>query len=64
MVSKIKALAKSRGLSIMQVEEQCGFGKKSIYDWDAHRPNVDKVKRVADFFGVSMDELLEPETQN
>lgn len=64
MVGKIKALAKSRGLSVVQVEEQCDIGRRSIYKWDEHTPNVDKVKRVADFFGVSMDELLEPETQN
>ena len=64
MVSKIKALAKSRGLSILQVEEQCGIGRKSIYGWDSNTPAVDKVKRVADFFGVSIEELLEPETQN
>ncbi len=63
MVSKIKALAKTRGLSIMQIEEQCGIGQKSIYNWDTNIPSVDKVKRVADFFGVSMDELMDPEEQ-
>ena len=63
MVSKIKALAKTRGLSIMQIEEQCGIGQKSIYNWDTNIPSVDKVKRVADFFGVTVDDLLGSETQ-
>ena len=58
IVKKIKALAKSRGLSILQVEEQCGIGKKSIYDWDQHVPSVDKVMKVADLFGVTIDELV------
>lgn len=58
MVDKIKALAKSRGLTIMQVEEQCGIGKKSIYSWNTNKPSIDKVKRVADFFGITIDELI------
>lgn len=58
MVGKIKSLAKERGLTVMQVEEQCGIGKRSIYNWDENVPAVDKVKRVADFFGVTVDELV------
>ena len=61
MVNKIKSLAKERGLTIMQVEEQCNIGKKSIYNWDTSQPAVDKVKRVADLLGVTVDELLKEE---
>lgn len=61
MVEKIKALAKAKGFTIMQIEEQCGIGKKSIYSWDTNKPAVDKVKRVADFFGVTVDDLIEDE---
>lgn len=57
MVEKIKSLAKERGLTIAQIESECGIGQKSIYNWDTSMPAVDKVKRVANFLGVSIDEL-------
>ena len=61
MVNRIKTLAKDRGLTILQVEELCNIGKKSIYNWDTSQPAVDKVKRVADLLGVTVDELLKEE---
>lgn len=62
MVGKIKALAKARGLTIMQVEQECGIGQKSIYNWDTNVPAVDKVQRVASFFGVTIDDLMKEES--
>ena len=61
MVNKIRQLARKRGLTIIQVEEQCDIGNKSIYNWDKNKPSVDKVKRVADFFGITIDELIKEE---
>ena len=61
LVNRIKTLAKDRGLTILQVEELCNIGKKSIYNWDTSQPAVDKVKRVADLLGVTVDELLKEE---
>ena len=61
MVNRIKTLAKDRGLTILQVEELCNIGKNSIYNWDTSQPAVDKVKRVADLLGVTVDELLKEE---
>ena len=63
LICKIKALAKERGLTIAQIERECGIGQKSIYDWDTNRPSVDKVKRVADFFGVTINDLIESDNQ-
>ena len=61
MIDKIRQLAKERGLTIMQVEEKCDIGSRSIYNWDKNKPSVDKVKRVADFFGTTVDELIKEE---
>lgn len=58
MLEKIKALAKARGVSLMDVEEACRIGKRSIYNWDTSVPAVDKVKAVADYFGITIDELM------
>lgn len=58
MLEKIKSLAKANGITIMDVERECGIGQRSIYNWDEHMPSADKVKRVADYFGVTIDELM------
>lgn len=58
MVEKIKSLAQERKITLKQLEKACGIGQKSIYNWDRCVPAVDKVKRVADYFGVTVDELM------
>ena len=58
MIEKIKSLAQERKITLKQLEEACGIGQKSIYNWDKSVPAVDKVKRVADYFGVTVDELV------
>lgn len=59
MLENIKAMCKERGISLMELEKSCGIGQRSIYRWDESTPSVDKVKLVSDFFGVTIEELLE-----
>lgn len=56
---RIKNLAESRGYKITEVERKCGFGRSSIIKWDKNIPSIDKVEKVADLFGVSIDYLVE-----
>ena len=58
MLSKIKELAKERGISIFQLEMQCGLSNGSVYHWDDITPGVDKVIRVAKALGVTVEELV------
>lgn len=57
-LSMIKSLCTKRGINIYELEEQCGFGKGSMYGWARSNPSVDKVKAVADYFGVTVDYLM------
>ena len=59
MVEKIKSLAKSKGKTLMDIEKECKIGQRSIYKWDEHMPSVDKAKRIADYFGITVEELME-----
>ena len=36
-----------------------GFGNATIRGWVTSSPTVEKLKAVADYFGVTVDELLE-----
>lgn len=59
LLENIKSLCREHGVSLMEVERSCGIAQRTIYRWDESIPSVDKVKRVADYFGVSVDELLQ-----
>lgn len=56
--SNIRKLCSDRGITIRDLEKACGLGFKSIENWKNHMPTVDNLKAVADFFGVTVDELL------
>ena len=41
------------------LEKTLGFGNGTIKKWGESSPSVDKLKKVADYFGVSVDYFLE-----
>lgn len=55
---RIKKLANSEGLSIPKLEEELGFGGGTISRWDKSAPSADKLSKIADRYGVSVDYLL------
>lgn len=54
----IKEMCRSRGITLTELEGACGLGKKTISNWDKSAPGVDKLMKIADYFGVSVDYLL------
>lgn len=63
MVSNIKTLCGKTGVTIAELERKIGFGNGTIARWDENAPSVARVKLVADYFGVSVDELLKEEVE-
>lgn len=55
---RVKKLAESQKISIVELEEKLGFGRNSLYSWKKKTPNGDSLQKVADFFNVSTDYLL------
>lgn len=55
---KIAALCKERGISISRLEKEVGIGNGTIGRWSISSPTVENLKKVADYFGVSVDSLL------
>ena len=63
MVNEIRAYCLGNKISIRDLEKELGFGNGTIYKWDDHSPSVENVKKVADFFGVTVNDILGyPET--
>ncbi len=58
LYEKIKLLASEKKMSIRQLEETLGFGNGVINRWRKNTPGSDKLKKVADYFNISVDYLL------
>lgn len=68
MVDRIKLLCGTKYMTLNKLGLELGFSKSSIANWDTNSPSVDKVKKVADYFNVSIDYLVgrtdNPEVSN
>jgi len=58
VVDLIKFLCNKKGITVSALGVELGLGKNSITRWDENKPSVDRVQKVADYFGVSVDYLL------
>ena len=58
ILQNIKRLCIDNGITIAELERKTGIGNGVIARWDDGRPRVDLLKRVADFFGCTVDDLL------
>lgn len=56
--TKIRDLALEKKVSIRQVERDCDFANGTLSKWNKSIPSVDNLKRVANYFGITIDELL------
>lgn len=59
MIEAIKKYCSKQGISISDVEKALGFSNSAIYRWDVNAPSVEKVRRVADYLGVTVNDLLD-----
>lgn len=55
---RIKTTAKSRGLSLNQLNDNAGLKQNIIYSWKNKTPSADTLSKVAEVLGVSVDYLL------
>lgn len=59
MITKnIEILCKRHGITISGLEKRLGFGNSTISKWATSSPTVEKATAVANFFNLTLDELL------
>lgn len=58
ILKNIKSLCEQQGINIATLERNLGFGNATIRGWEKSSPTAEKLKKVADFFGVTMDYLV------
>ena len=54
----ILKLCECKNISIAKLEKETGLGNATIRGWATSSPTIDKIRKVADFFNVSIDELV------
>lgn len=61
----ISKLCDKKGIAITALETELGLGRGLIGKWkNGTSPNLAKLKKIADFFNVSVDYLLTGEEKN
>ncbi len=60
LAENVSRLCKERNTSIFALERELGIGNGAIGKWKdgARSPRVETVKKIADYFGVTVDDLL------
>lgn len=58
LLKNITQLCKEKGVSIARLERETGIGNGTIGRWDVSSPTVENVRKVAEFFGTTVDELI------
>lgn len=58
VLKTITRLCEKKGVSIAKLEKETGISNGAIGKWRKCSPTVEKLEKVADFFGVSVDYLL------
>lgn len=61
LFDKIFEKCEACGITIGGLERELKFGHGTIRYWKGGSPSVAKIKRVADFFGCTVDDLLKEE---
>ncbi|MBQ1684679.1 MAG: helix-turn-helix transcriptional regulator [Clostridia bacterium] len=58
ILENIKHLCEQQGINISRLERELGFGNATIRGWENSSPSVVKLKKVADYFGVTIESLI------
>ena len=58
MVETIRMLCDLKGISINKLEKECGLSTSTVNKWDNNTPSVDKIEKVANYFGVTIDYIV------
>lgn len=60
LLTNIRRLCSQKLVSIAKLERATGIGNGTIGRWGTSSPSIENLKKVADYFGVTVDELLAP----
>ena len=61
-INIIREKCKDEGITFAELERKLDFGNGAIRKWEDAAPSITRVKKVADYFRCSVDDLLTEES--
>ena len=61
LYDNVKKICEEKGISVGKIEKDLQLSNGSICKWNENEPEIRKVQKVADYLGVSIEELLAEE---
>lgn len=61
MLERIKHLCKENEITVCELEKKLGFGNGAIRKWDSSSPSISNVTKVANYFNVTIQYLVDEE---
>ncbi len=61
LYERIKELCKEKGTTVSQLERDLEFAKGSISKIDRHKPSMERIQKIAEYFGTTYNELINSE---
>ena len=58
LYEQIRDVAKVRGYSVNRLEQELGFARSSINKFNKNAPSADKLQKIAETLGVTVDYLM------
>lgn len=63
VLRNIEDLCNKKGVSIARLEADSGIGNGTIKRWEKSTPTLRSLKKIATYFGVGIEALLEDEEE-
>ncbi len=57
LYDNVKKLCDQKNITISKLENILSFGNGTIHKWGYVQPSIDKVKKVAVYFGIGLDTI-------
>ena len=58
ILKNITRLCKEKGIALSRLERETNISNGTISKWGTSSPTVENVRKVAEFLGVTVDELI------
>lgn len=62
LYDNVKSICEENGIPISKLEDDLQFPRSYICKWNKNEPGIRKVQKVAEYLNVSIEELLEEQT--
>lgn len=60
-LERVKLLCKENGVTVSKMEKEVGLSKGAVYKWNTSAPSQQVLKKLSDYFNISVDALINGE---